>query len=99
MEKKMENEMETGMGIVGVIMFLVTVYIRGPIKGYIYLNYRDYPTVTGGGSPQPKPYHTLNAKTPDPFYPKTFLSQETLNQSPNPESKALNLLLPVLDVP
>ena len=32
MEKKMENEMEAGIiGFIGAI----TVYIRGPIKGYI----------------------------------------------------------------
>ena len=32
MEKKMKNEMETGIiGLIGA----VTVHIRGPIKGYI----------------------------------------------------------------
>ena len=27
----------------------VTVYVRGPIKGYMYPYYNHYPTVTGGG--------------------------------------------------
>ena len=41
MEKKMENEMETGIiGFIGRVWVgycppPVTVYIRGPIKGYI----------------------------------------------------------------
>ena len=30
-------------------MFLVTVYTRGPIKGYIEPYYNYFPTVTEGG--------------------------------------------------
>ena len=33
-------------------MFLVTVYFRGPTKGYIESYYKYYPTVTEGGSTQ-----------------------------------------------
>ena len=34
---------------VGYCPHPVTVYIRGPIKGYIELLHIDYPTVTEGG--------------------------------------------------
>ena len=36
------------MGIIWELPPPVTVYIRGPIKGYIYPYYNYYPTVTEG---------------------------------------------------
>ena len=37
------------MGLGWVLPLPVTVYIRGPIEGFMYIYYSDCPTATEGG--------------------------------------------------